>query len=309
MAGSDSMRYQGIVVFGLAVFAAISLGAGYSVPLMLMLPALTAYFTVRGRYTLCLVIAGTAAALPVAAHAYLIGMLLLAAAFSGVMLGALMRVRLSLGTCIALITGIVFILDAGYTWLTWPSSKTDYMDAIAAYGERVKAGDENADHLMTLLTWMGDNWLYTSFGIAFGGILLGVTVIQYLLYRSLTAQGLIAPLNSHFSRMRVPEHLVWVAIALAGLWFLDKWQPNEIVRFVAWNGAIAMAFVYWLNGLSIVFFWIKVLQPRPVFILLLLVAAFVFNFHQLFAVAGFFDTWFDFRVKIARIAAERIKQE
>ena len=120
------MRYQGIVVFGLAVFAAISLGAGYSVPLMLMLPALTAYFTVRGRYTLCLVIAGTAAALPVAAHAYLIGMLLLAAAFSGVMLGALMRVRLSLGTCIALITGIVFILDAGYTWLTWPSSKTDY---------------------------------------------------------------------------------------------------------------------------------------------------------------------------------------
>ena len=70
-----------------------------------------------------------------------------------------------------------------------------------------------------------------------------------------------------------------------------------------------MAFIYWLNGFSIVVYFIKVLQPKPVFVLMLLVAAFIFNFHQLFAVAGFFDTWFDFRLKIARIASARMKQE
>ena len=30
-----------------------------------------------------------------------------------------------------------------------------------------------------------------------------------------------------------PEHVVWLAIALAGLWFLDDWYPNEVVRFIA----------------------------------------------------------------------------
>ncbi len=304
------MRHQGLLVFGLAVLAGLSLVGGYPLPVMVMLPALMAYFRIRGRYVLCVFVAAGAAVLPVAAvQSHLMSMLLLFVALSGFVLGAQMRKRLSMGRSIAAVSVIVFAADAVYSGFMWPASKVEYLDAVSAYGEQLQAGDEATDRLMDLLTWMGDNWLYTSFGFAFGVILLGATVIQYLLYRNLVAQGLIKPVNIHFSRMRVSEHLVWMAIALAGLWFLDKWHPNDAIRFVSWNGAIAMAFIYWLNGFSIVVYFIKVLQPKPVFVLMLLVAAFIFNFHQLFAVAGFFDTWFDFRLKIARIASARMKQE
>lgn len=304
------MRYQGLFLVGLAALAGISLAGGYPLPVMLLLPALVSYFWVRGRVINCVLIAGFAAAAPVVlSQAYVLGAVLLLAALAGVMLGGLMRAHLSLGKSIVVLSGLVFVLHAGYSGITWPAPQVEYRAALEAYSEQIQAEDDNADRVLSVMTWMGDNWLFTSFGIAFGVILLGATAIQYLLYRNLVLQDLISPVNRHFSQMRVPEHLVWVAIALAGLWFLDKWSPNDAVRFVAWNGAIAMTFVYWLNGLSIVACWIKILQPRPVFVLLLLVASFVFNFHQLFAVAGFFDTWFDFRLKISRLAAARKEQE
>ncbi len=303
------MRHQALFLFGLALLASISLAGGYPLPALLVLPAFLAYYWVRRKYFFCIAAAAFLLAAPMAAYAYVTGVMLFSVALAGIVTGRLMSAHKSLGISVAVLTLLVFGVAAGYSGVRWPAPHEEFHTALEMYGAGMKATDENADQVMALMTWMDDHWLYISFGMLFGVILLGVTTLQCILYRTLVAHGLISPPNFLFSRMRVPEHLVWVPIALAGLWFLDAWRPNDVVRFMAWNGAIAMACVYWLNGLSIGVHWVRVLQPRPIVVLLLVVAAIIFNFHQFFAVVGFFDTWVNFRLKINRIAQTRVSQE
>lgn len=304
------MRTQGLILFGLAVVALLSMAGGYPLPAMLLLPVPVAYFWIRGRYGLATLMVLAIGAVPVfLSKAYLFGGILLLMGATGVVLGVLMRSRVSLGPAITVTAVLIFAVAAGHTVLTWQASRAEWHNALEAYKDQFKEVEtsESVDSTLALLTWFDDNWLYISFGMLFGLVVLATTVVIGSLYRSLALQGLIRPQNWQFSRMRLPEHLVWVAIALAGLWFLDNWRPNETVRFVAWNGAIALAVVYWISGLSIAVFAVLAFQMKLMLVLLVFVTAFVFNFHQMLALVGLFDTWWDFRLKVRQLAETRKK--
>lgn len=306
------MRTHGLILFGLAIVAALSVAGGYPLPAMLLLPVPVAYLWVRGRFVLAALLAAAVGAVPVlVSGAYVLGSIFLLAGLTGVVLGVLMRFRVSLGPAVAVTTLLIFAVAAGHTTLTWQASRAEWHDALEAFKVQSKELEtaENLDSTLSLLTWFDDNWLYINFGMLFGLVALAATAAVGIGYRNLALQGLISPENWQFSRMRTPEHLVWVAIALAGLWFLDSWRPNESVRFIAWNGAIAMAIVYWINGLSIAVFTVLAFRMKPLLVALAFITAFIFNFHQLFALIGLFDTWWDFRKKIRQLVETRQKSE
>jgi hypothetical protein len=51
--------------------------------------------------------------------------------------------------------------------------------------------------------------------------------------------------------MRPPEWRVWAVILALVAWLVDNRWPSDTVRVAAWNGAVALGAVYWLNGLGI----------------------------------------------------------
>lgn len=304
------MRTQGLVLFGLAMLAALCMAGGYPLPAMLLMPAPIAYLWIRGRFSLAILMVCSVGSVPIlVSEAYLFGCILLLMGATGIVLGILMRRQVSVGPAVTVMAVLIFAVAAGHTAWTWQASRTEWHNALEAYKGQFKEVEtsESVESTLDLLTWFDNNWLYISFGMLFGLVVLTTTAVVGTLYRALARQGLINPPNWRFSLMRVPEHLVWVAIALAGLWFLDDWRPNDAVRFIAWNGAIAMAVVYWINGLSITVFAVLAFQVKLALVLLVFVTAFVFNFHQLLALLGLFDTWWNFRLKVRQMVEARQK--
>ena len=102
--------------------------------------------------------------------------------------------------------------------------------------------------------------------------------------------------TGRFSQIRAPEWLVWAAIAAALMFLYDQRWPSETARVIAWNSGLALAAVYWLNGLAIVVHMLGRVRLNPflVFALLVLVL-YIPGTHLLVCALGFFDTWADWR--------------
>ena len=302
------MRIHGFFILGLTALVALSTAMGYFMPVMFMLPVAVAYLWIRERHLYAFLLSSVFGLLPLlTARDAFMAVAFLFAAFSGIGLGLLMRRKASLGMGIAFVTVCLFLLNAGHSALFWQEYRAAWqseMQAFSASVSEVKDAERTAP-MLEALDWLAQHWLYLSFGMLFGFILLVSTVLVSALYRKAAQEGLASPANVYFSRMRVPELLVWAAIVLAGLWFLDSWRPNDVIRFIAWNGAVAMAVVYWLNGLAILVFALQAFQVRPLVAALVFSALFMLNLQQLLAFVGLFDTWWDLRFKIRRFIETR----
>ena len=168
------------------------------------------------------------------------------------------------------------------------------------------AGRERA--LLELQEWIYGHWKYLYVGLAFGSALFSAAVAAYgamfWLRRSRPLEGV-----GGFRTMRPPEWLVWLVIVAASLWFVDRSWPNEWVRMAGWNLAIALAAVYWLNGLSVLTYAVAVLRPHPVLVVILMAAIILFQLGVALLFIGLFDTWGEFRHKLDRLAAARLERE
>jgi hypothetical protein len=148
-----------------------------------------------------------------------------------------------------------------------------------------------------------DAWPFVMLGAAVWWLLIGSSVtvgcIRWMLHR--LHPGLA--FHGSFATMRPPDALVWAVIVTALLWFVDHYYPNEALRFVAWNSAIALAAIYMFNGLSVFAYGVHILKP-PMF---LSVAATLLLFYVPYFVMfiGLFDTWSEFRVKLDKLAEAR----
>ena len=300
------MRNFGLL-FGLAALTALFLAGGTPLPVMLLFPAAVAYYWVHRQALPVILILLCALAMPIlVANAFLLGVVFFLTACFGVVLGMRMQARLSLGWSIALTSVFVFLLNSAYVSLTWQESVAGWRITLDAYREQTEAAQTEA--VLGMLAFVDEHWVFLSFGMLFGLIALTTTGIQVVLYRKLVPTGRIQPSNHRFGCMRVPEHLVWVPIALAILWFIDSRWPLDSIRFIAWNGAIALAIVYWINGLSIIVYGVQTVAIRPLLVFAFFALVFVFRLHLLFAVVGFFDTWWDFRMRI-RLFAEAAQKD
>lgn len=148
-------------------------------------------------------------------------------------------------------------------------------------------------------------WQYLFFGLNFSGTLTSVCVLAAVASRWTHRRTGLPEGAGSFSAMRPPEWLVWAVIAAAGVWFIDYRWPSEALRFVSWNTAIGLLWVYWLNGLGILIYGFAAWKPHPLVLFALLMVLIWAGMVSLFPMLGLFDIWFDFRKRIDRLVASR----
>jgi len=169
---------------------------------------------------------------------------------------------------------------------------------------RFMAGTEGADSITAWREYLP----YVVVGAVFAGCYMVALFQAQVLFGILRRQdvdGQAPQPQGRFALTRPADWLVWLVIAsLAGV-VVDYIHPNEVVRFIAWNLGVALGAVYWFNGLGIVLFGLEVFKVHPLVGMALLVAFMVTSLQGVLLVFGFFDTWFDHRLMLARLAAAR----
>ena len=224
----------------------------------------------------------------------------------GLLLGMLARRQVSLGVSVTLVTFAVFAFLTTWSATDWSVLRADLQAAFQEYATTLESDSsesaaEQVETITEVFGWVSDNLPYLYFGALLSSVMLLVTAMSVPVYWRYGMQMPFNAANWRFIWMRTPEPLVWVAIGLAGLWFWDSRWPNDVVRFVSWNGLLALATVYWINGLSILCYVAHVWKWRPAMLYLLLVVMFLLNVIFTLSIFGFFDTWTDFRRKITPV--------
>ncbi len=105
-------------------------------------------------------------------------------------------------------------------------------------------------------------------------------------------RGLFYPDFGHLKLWKVPEKLVWAAIACGFLLF----SPDNNLKLLAVNGLMMLMTVYFFGGIAIVsFYFEKKRFPVIVRVMIYSLIAFQQIFLLLVIGLGFFDMWLNFR--------------
>jgi hypothetical protein len=233
-------------------------------------------------------------------------------AATGVPLGIGLAKRWSYGWTLVAITTIVCTVMIGNVLLDWPKWLAQWRawldESVAVQKvamEQAAQSEEAVESLETSFAWLKEHWGHISLGFVASTILVfvsvGLSVAAPRMARRLGVDGL----RGSFSTMRVSEWLVWGAIAVAVLCLIDWQWSGTALRPVAWNAAVGLAGIYWLNGVSILAYGLGVLRPSLFVFLAAMMFLIVLSIHPVLCSLGFFDTWSDFRRVIDRFAARR----
>jgi len=231
---------------------------------------------------------------------------------AGVVLGAGIRRQHTFGAVVSRVTAWTCAVFAGFvafhmTWSVWEQQAAASYDAVLAQTRDAGGDAAGQEAALDLLRWMlVEHWADVSAGLMFGSFLVcaalatGATAFWVRLRHDLPGP------RTGFETMRPPDWLVWPAILCAVAWFVEQRAPNGVTRAIAWNAAIGLAAIYWLNGLSLVVYAVRHLRPHA-FVVIALVVFMIYAGGWMLSFAGLFDTWWEFRVKVDRLVAAREK--
>ncbi len=233
------------------------------------------------------------------------------AAALGVVLGFGLRKRWRYGRIVAAVTAAGAMLEfyaIASDWTGWLSSSMTGIEWLRKSIEsRAKDVDPALlDQQLKSLRFFEDNIPALAPGSSIGTMLilscLAVTAAAWWLRR----QGArTLPKGGFVRTIRPPDWLAWVLILAVGLWFADQRWPHVALRWSSWNALIVLSVVYWLNGLSVLAYATTVLRPHFLVAALMIWALLLRETHLLLAMAGLFDTWFEFRRKVNALALAR----
>ena len=278
---------------------------------MALFPVPAAYYWAVGRRPQSLGLAGCAALAGLAAS----GLWIMAAAYAyaaaiGIVLAAAVVRGWSFGRCVVAGMLLAYVPSAASMIANWAEvrkSATIFLNARIAELEAVapngNAAAESA--FVDVWRWIDVHYAYLSLGINFGALLLIVTLGLAVIGRWLRLRGGAAQVRGLFREMRPPDALVWLAILMAFLWFVDRQWPNDTLRMVSWNTGVGLAFIYGLNGLSIFFYAMNVFRLNVLVCLGIVLLLFLFGAQPLLCALGLFDTWWEYRRKLDRIVEAR----
>ncbi len=226
----------------------------------------------------------------------------------GVGMGMAFRRHWTFGACVASITAAVYGVALYGMVSQWSVTRSQLTIAVNSMIARIEEVGRQGGGLNELrveqLKWIDLNWAYVGPGLLFGFVLMGTTAaVAFLSVMVRRAQVTSLP-ATRFRRMRTSEWLVWPAILVALLWFVDRRWPHEALRVLTWNSAMALTFVYALNGLSIIVYAMGAFQLGTAMAAIIAVVVFLSGAQTLVPL-GLFDTWWDFRRVVDRLIQMR----
>lgn len=145
--------------------------------------------------------------------------------------------------------------------------------------------------------------IFLSPSVLFCSILL-VMVLNLLIGRRLFSPYVKGLDAVKFSSWKVPFSAVWVVIACVGLTLTHRYLFGiSFLLPIAVNVLIVLSFVYFLQGLTIIVFYLDKKGIRPFFRIAIyfLILLLIQTLGIVIVSLGFFDSWFDFR-KLTRIS-------
>jgi len=150
--------------------------------------------------------------------------------------------------------------------------------------------EEQLGELESVVTQMARFLARAYFGLSALWVGISSLLLVYLLERFSAGAYRIA--GERFSRIRLPEHLVWVLIA-SGFGLM---APVEPLSLAALNLLTFLLPLYFLQGLAVVSAWFQRRRVSPVFRALGYAMIFILNPMPLVVTCvGVFDLWVDFR--------------
>lgn len=224
-------------------------------------------------------------------------------AAAGTLLARLAGRGWSYGRCVTAQALLLFVLAAGAALATARQDWTVFFAARAAEFESL--GGPANEGFAGLLKWLDEHLAFVGFGLLFQAALFAAAVQAALYFgwlRATAGEGSEPLPEGRFRTMRPPEWLVWAVILVLVTWLVDNRWPNDALRVCAWNGAVALGAVYWLNGLGILLCAMEAFRFRPGLVVLTLSLVFLLSQQQLLALVGLVDIWFDQRLAAARLA-------
>lgn len=205
---------------------------------------------------------------------------------------------------VTLASACVYVIAFGIMVMVWKDQVTILgieLESLAAHME--KAGSESSYTNARLLLWLKEHLTELFFGVLFASIYLTVcavvAIVTWCLRKILKEEG---PCDT-FGEMRPTEWLVWILIVAAVIGFIDYKFHVPALRIISWNTCCGLSAIYWVNGLSLLFYGIEVSNKHT----LVCIGAFmilVFT-SQLLTFIGLFDTWSNFRRRIDTIVIDR----
>jgi len=227
---------------------------------------------------------------------------------TGFFLGAGFVRQWTYGWTVTAMAGLAYVIVVGSilgSWEEWKAQMDQMFNALIANIES-ETPEEDA---LVKLRWLKDYAALWGLGALVWPVAAGTCMVLSLVARWFRRTFGAAGVRGSFSTMRVSEWLVWGAIGTALLCFVVYQWPVVVLSIVAWNTAVGLAAVYWVNGLSVLVYALGALQPHLfvyfVFIILLL----SLGIHPALCFLGLFDTWGDFRGVVDRVAAARKDSE
>ncbi len=227
----------------------------------------------------------------------------------GLAIGHAFRRRWPFGRMLAALTALVAGLAVLSMAVQWEETRHQLSIAVSQFAAQMEQTDGETAGMnpaaVEQLKWMDLNWAYVGPGLIFASVLWGAAAALGFLAGLVRKRAPEAGPGTRFGEMRLPDWVVWLAIAAALLWFADRRWPNEVMRVVAWNSAMGLLSLYALNGLAIVVCVFHALGLSPVKTGAVSAAILLAGGMPLLGWLGLFDTWWDFRVKAGRWIAAR----
>jgi hypothetical protein len=163
------------------------------------------------------------------------------------------------------------------------------------------------DAMRQTVAWLQEHGSDLALGMLFWPVLAGVCGAVSLMSHRARRTFALPGVRGGFSSLRPPDWFVWLVIALCALWYAEHRWPNPALRACVWNASLAVAGVYWMNGLSIVAFAIRMLRPNLLILFLIVFLLLNGQMHPMLAFVGLFDTWVNFRDRVRRLALLRMR--